>query len=86
LRRKGVRRQGCKHRSRPLLVIVDPPVLDPLPGLCAPLMEVIPASGTSVGAAISAYSAGLLARDGLFVLAGAGLAAILPVSLWLLVT
>jgi hypothetical protein len=57
-----------------------------LAGLCAPLMEVIPASGTSVGAAISAYSAGLLARDGLFVLAGAGLAAILPVSLWLLVT
>jgi hypothetical protein len=57
-----------------------------LAGLCAPLMEVIPASGTSVGAAISAYSAGLLARDGLFVLAGAGLAAVLPISLWLLIT
>jgi hypothetical protein len=54
--------------------------------LCAPLLEVIPGSGTSVGAAISLFSAGLLARDGLFVLAGASLAAILPVSLWLLLT
>jgi len=54
--------------------------------LCAPLMEVIPASGTSVGAAIALFAAGLLARDGLFVLAGAGLAAILPVSLWLVLT
>jgi hypothetical protein len=50
--------------------------------LCAPLMEVIPASGTSVGAAITIFSAGLLARDGVFVLMGAGLAAILPVALW----
>lgn len=54
--------------------------------LCAPLMEVIPGSGTSVGAAIALFSAGLLARDGLFVLTGAGLAAILPVSLWLVLT
>jgi len=54
--------------------------------LCAPLLEVIPGSGTSVGGAISLFSAGLLARDGLFVLAGASLAAILPVSLWLLLT
>ena len=54
--------------------------------LCAPLMEVIPASGTSVGAAIALFAAGLLARDGLVVLAGASLAAILPVSLWLVLT
>jgi hypothetical protein len=52
--------------------------------LCAPLMEVIPASGTSVGAAITIFSAGLLVRDGVFVLVGAGLAAILPVTLWIL--
>lgn len=54
--------------------------------LCAPLMEVIPGSGTSVGAAIALFSAGLLARDGVFVLAGASLAAVLPVSLWLILT
>jgi hypothetical protein len=54
--------------------------------LCAPLMEVIPGSGTSVGAAISVFSAGLLARDGLFVVAGASLAALLPLGLWLLIT
>lgn len=54
--------------------------------LCAPLMEVIPGSGTSVGAAISVFSAGLLARDGLFVVVGASLAALLPLGLWLLIT
>lgn len=57
-----------------------------LASLCAPLMEVIPGSGTSVGAAIALFSAGMLARDGLFVLAGAILAALLPLGLWLLVT
>ena len=50
--------------------------------LCAPLMEVIPASGTSVGAAICLFCAGLLARDGVFVLVGACLAAVLPLGLW----
>lgn len=53
--------------------------------LCAPLMEVIPASGTSVGAAITLFAAGLLARDGVFVLLGACLAAILPVTLWIVI-
>jgi hypothetical protein len=63
-----------------------PVILAGMAALCAPLMEVIPGSGTSVGAAIALFSAGLLARDGLFVLTGACLAAILPVTLWLLVT
>jgi hypothetical protein len=49
-------------------------------------MEVIPGSGTSVGAAIALFSAGLLARDGLFVLTGACLAATLPVGLWLVLS
>lgn len=53
--------------------------------LCAPLMEVIPMSGTSVGAAITLFAAGLLARDGVFVLLGACLAAILPVTLWIVI-
>lgn len=53
--------------------------------VCAPLMEVIPGSGTSVGAAITLFSAGMLARDGLFVLIGGCLAAIIPVTLWLLI-
>ncbi|MGP9791683.1 exopolysaccharide biosynthesis protein [Roseinatronobacter sp. NSM] len=53
--------------------------------LCAPLMEVIPASGTSVGAAITLFAAGLLARDGVFILLGACLAAILPVTLWMVI-
>lgn len=54
--------------------------------LCAPLMEVIPASGSTVGAAISLFGAGQLARDGLFVLVGSCLAAIAPILLWLLLT
>lgn len=54
--------------------------------LCTPLMEVIPASATSVGAAITLFSASLLARDGVFVVVGAGLAALMPLALWLLLT
>jgi hypothetical protein len=54
--------------------------------LCSPLMEVIPGSATSVGAAMTLYAAGTLARDGMFVLIGASLAAILPVTLWLILT
>ena len=57
-----------------------------LAALCAPMMAVIPGSGTSVGAAIVLFSAGLLARDGLFVLADAILAAILAITLWLLLS
>lgn len=53
---------------------------------CAPLMEVIPASGSSVGAAIALFAAGMLARDGLMVLAGAAFAFVLPATLWLLLT
>lgn len=63
-----------------------PKLLAFMAALCAPLMEVIPASGTSVGAAITLFSAGLLARDGVFVLVGACLAAIMPVALWLFLT
>ncbi|WP_201156376.1 exopolysaccharide biosynthesis protein [Rhodobaculum claviforme] len=63
-----------------------PMLLVLMAALCAPLMEVIPASGTSVGAAMVLFSAGLLARDGVVVLAGAGLAGVLPVSLWLVLT
>jgi hypothetical protein len=70
--------------SAPLAKVPKATVL--MAALCAPLMEVIPGSGTSVGAAIALFAAGLLARDGLIVLVGASLAAILPVSLWLLLT
>lgn len=63
-----------------------PPALVLAAALCAPVMEVIPGSGTSVGAAITVFSAGLLARDGLLVLAGAILAAVLPLALLLLLT
>jgi hypothetical protein len=78
-------------RHRQLWVLTSPVAQMPMvvvlmAALCTPLMEVIPGSGTSVGAAIALFSAGLLARDGLVVLIGAGLAAILPVSLWLLLT
>lgn len=78
-------------RLRQNWVVTPPFVLVPmglvcLATLCAPLMEVIPASGSSVGAAISLFAAGLLARDGLFVMMGACLAAILPLSLWLFLT
>jgi hypothetical protein len=63
-----------------------PTIVVLLAALCAPLMEVIPGSGTSVGAAIALFSAGQIARDGVVVLLGAGLAAVLPVTLWLLLT
>lgn len=52
--------------------------------LCAPLLELIPMSGTSVGAAIALFSAGRLVGDGIAMLVGATLAAVLPVGLWLL--
>jgi hypothetical protein len=68
--------------SRPLALV--PVVLVLAAALCAPLMEVIPGSGTSVGAAICMFCAGLLARDGVFVVLGAGLAAALPITLWAL--
>jgi hypothetical protein len=67
-------------------LILGPMILAMMAALCAPLMEVIPMSGTSVGAAITLFSASLLARDGLFVLVGACLAAIMPLALWLLLT
>jgi hypothetical protein len=80
------------RRLRPRLRwVLEPPLALGLKMLvcaaafCAPLMEVIPASGTSVGAAITLFGAGLLARDGVFVLVGASLAAILPVTLWMLI-
>lgn len=79
-------------RLRPRLRwAIEPPVAVALKVLvcaaacCAPLMEVIPASGTSVGAAITLFGAGLIARDGAFVLVGASLAAILPVTLWVVI-
>ena len=71
--------------------VIQPPLASALKLLvctaafCAPLMEVIPASGTSVGAMITLFGAGLLARDGAFVLIGASLAAILPVTLWIVI-
>jgi hypothetical protein len=52
----------------------------------APVMEVIPLSGTSVGAAVVLFSAGMLTRDGVFVLVGACLAALMPASLWMFLT
>ena len=63
-------------------VAQGPMMLVLLAALCAPMMAVIPGSGTSVGAAIVLFSAGLLARDRLFVLAGA----ILAITLWLLLS
>lgn len=81
--------ERCLHPR--LFWVIEPPVAIMLKAmvftaaLCAPLMEVIPASGTSVGAAITVFSAGLLARDGVFVLLGACLAAILPVTLWVVI-
>lgn len=78
-----------RRRLRWLLAppIATVPVLVVLAAaLCLPLMELIPGSGTSVGAAISVYAAGLLARDGLFVATGATLAGFLPFGLWLLLT
>lgn len=78
---------------KPRLTALVAPPLGRLPklvvltaALCTPLMEVIPGSGTSIGAAITLFGAGLLARDGVFVVAGAGLAAILPLTLWFLLT
>lgn len=57
-----------------------------LAACCAPLMEVIPMSGTTVGAAITLFAAGLLGRDGVFVIIGATFAALLPLGLWLILT
>lgn len=81
----------CRLRRRQRWVFVEPFARGPLAlalaaALCTPLFEVIPGSGTSFGAAIALFGAGILARDGLVVLAGACLAAVLPVSLWLLLT
>lgn len=53
---------------------------------CLPLLEFLPMSGTTMGAAITLYAAGLLARDGRFVLLGASLVALLPLTLWLVLT
>ena len=82
-----------ERRLRPRLTWAVTPPLARVPAvvvlsaaLCMPLLELIPGSGTSLGAAIALFSAGLLARDGLFVLIGAGLTAILPVTLWVLLT
>lgn len=83
--------RALERGLKPRLALVVAPPLGRAPkllvlaaALCAPLMEVIPGSGTSIGAAITLFAAGLLARDGVFVLLGAGLAAILPTGLWLL--
>lgn len=71
--------------------VIQPPVAMSLKvlvctaALCAPMLELIPGSGTSVGMAITLFGAGLLARDGVFVLVGASLAAILPVTLWIVI-
>lgn len=54
--------------------------------MCLPLLEFLPMSGTTMGAAITLYAAGLLARDGRFVLIGASLVALLPLTLWLILT
>lgn len=78
---------------KPRFTVLVAPPLGRLPklvvlaaALCTPLMEVIPGSGTSIGAAITLFGAGLLARDGVFVVLGASLAAILPLTLWFLLT
>lgn len=81
--------RGLRHRLS--WVTAAPTALAPkavvlCAALCTPLMEVIPASGTSVGAAITLFSASLLARDGMLVLVGAGLAALMPLALWMLLT
>lgn len=57
-----------------------------LSACCLPLLEFLPMSGTTMGAAITLYAAGLLARDGRFVLLGACLVALLPLTLWLILT
>jgi hypothetical protein len=57
-----------------------------LSACCLPLLEFLPMSGTTMGAAITLYAAGLLARDGRFVLLGASLVALLPLTLWFLLT
>ena len=66
--------------------VLAPKLLVLMAALCTPLMEVIPMSGTSLGAAITLFSASLLARDGVFVLVGACLAALMPFTLWMLLT
>lgn len=88
---KPVRWLDRRLRHRWLWVTVPPVAMAPkalvlCAALCTPLMEVIPASATSVGAAITLFSASLMARDGVLVLAGAGLAALLPVALWMVLT
>lgn len=55
-----------------------------LSACCLPLLEFLPMSGTTMGAAITLYAAGLLARDGHFVLLGAFLVGLLPLTLWAL--
>lgn len=57
-----------------------------LSACCLPLLEFLPMSGTTMGAAITLYAAGLLARDGRFVLLGATLVALLPLTLWMILT
>jgi hypothetical protein len=57
-----------------------------LSACCLPLLEFLPMSGTTMGAAITLYAAGLLARDGRFVVLGASLVALLPLTLWFLLT
>lgn len=77
--------------GRRLGLLVSPP-LDTLPkacclvsGLSMPLLELVPFSSSLLGLAILLFSTGLLTRDGLFAILGAGImgcAAMVPVAVY----
>lgn len=75
---------------RRLPVLVGPMMQHPLYAVCSfaalfiPLMEFFPFSASLIGGGVSLIAVGILAKDGLFVLAGAltfTIAAVIPVTL-----
>ena len=68
--------QKARDRFRPLVdgpLSKLPQILAALAGLAMPFLELVPFSSSLLGVAVLLFSAGLLARDGLFAIAGMGI-------------
>lgn len=51
-------------------------------GLCMPVMEIVPTSGSIASAVIALFAAGLLTRDGVLVLISMLLLGLVPAGIW----
>ena len=70
-------------RSPPVTLLAEAACV--ICGLMMPVLEIVPFSSSILGAAVCSFSIGLLARDGLFILAGLGfmaVASVVPFFVW----